>query len=617
MLRISDLPEKIIRSLENVNYDYNRRIENTSPWNHVIDLLCYHASHDNDASCDEHFLQEIAHKFAERIIIDKQILESKTGEVSECALFCPSWGSRYDKIFGITSLIAFRVFPKLEPMVSDSDHEIEITNDFAKLLTSLRKSYKTAMTKRKNIDDAFKTIIHSDKRHQFDVLKRLPISDHILYPSASPIESEALGSVSIEPLVKYLETNTTFIVDDAKSTEYIDSTTAPNIVFEKGCVYGDGRLDVCFQDLCVDELIVLFTALKKHLNNGGFIEHVLLGNNPQIGDQGAKILSSFMQNDNKIKTWYVCGCNISDQGISLIADALRDSKIVESLWLKRNPLSPQGIRYIGEMMKTNKFITVLDLSNTGMLDQGCEYLFQGLATNTTLDSLYIGMSGITDIGVRVVAEYFNKLKEEGKKRITNLYIDVNRLDDQGAEILCKALSGYPLERLSIGSNRLSDSGISCVLDTFVDSKSLIFLDIGSCKAATRVHELPNNLSMTGVSLIVKFIKRNKSVKIMNFKHIGITADGFGKMLDELDDSSSGSFADNRIIMKIFLNQAGVQFNSMNSHKIMNHLRPYLQRNIMDIYGVSEKDFNQHCAGSICHCPLIKYIENRYISDNTR
>lgn len=635
------LSTKIINALNCVNYDHNKGIENTSPWKHILNMM----DKFDPESYDRKELLNVANMFATRLLKDQAILEgnasegdqhNESKEVTECALLCPTWGSHYDKLFGICSLIAPIVFPKEDPKTSDSDHEIEITGLYTKLLASLRKMYKAQLTRRKDIDEAFRVIIDSNKRQKFNELKKLPISDHILYPVATVTdcsEDDPAENASIDPLVNYLLTHAVFTEISEHSDTLPDSPSESQgdvkgsdtdskrmVVFDKGTIYSDGRLDLCFQCLTVPELRKLLDALSAHLQNQGFIEHVLLGNN-NIGNEGAKMLAEFMTSDSRIRTWYICACNIDAYGIKFIADALKESKRVESLWLKRNPLMTLGIKHIADMLQVNKSIRVVDLCNTAMLDEGCEYLFDKLHSNKTVESLYIGSCGITHIGTKNVADYFDKMKQNFKKngeiRIQNLYIDVNRLDDHGAEILCKALHGYPLERLSMGSNRLSDTGIKIILDTFVDSTTLIFLDIGSCKATVKVQELPNNLGDKGVKHIVDFLKQNKSVRIFNVRHVGITSTGLGTMYKLLIDESTGSLALNTVINKFFVDQAGVKINSVHSGEISEFIKTVTSKNIITMYNMPEKDFNHQCAGWICHGPLIKYVGSQYISSNAQ
>lgn len=597
-----NLPLKIIQGLDTVNYDHNKGIENTSPWRQVLILM----DKFDPEIYDKNILLAIARTFANRILKDRAIIESTDGEITECSLLCPSWGSHYDKLFGICSIIAPLIFPKKDQDISDSDHEIDITADFSKLLTFLRKTYKAQSVKRKYIDESFRVIIDSNKRQKFNELKQLPVSDQILHPTATIIEDPSLSVLmsSINPLIHELKS----------LTNPIDT-----VVCEKGTIYPDGRLDLCFQNLDVTELQKILEALGFHLQNKGFIKHILLGNN-NIGDEGAKILAEFIAQDIYIRTWYICACNITHKGIEYICDAIKDSNCVESLWLKRNPLSPTGIKFIGDMLKVNRSITLIDLCNTAMLDEGCEYLFDSLNENKIVESLYIGSCGITQIGAKNIALYFDRLKHNDEIRIKNLYIDVNRLDDQGVEILCKSLCSYPLERFSVGSNRLSDIGIKKILDTFVDSKSLIFLDIGSCKATIKVYELPNNPGDLGVGYIVKFLRNNRSVQIFNARHVGITSSGFGAMYQLMNSTSSvydGDIPMNNKIMKIFIDQAGVKINSVHSIGITEYIKSITTRNIATVYECTEKDFNQRHAGWICHGPLIKYVGSQYISSNAQ
>jgi Ran GTPase-activating protein (RanGAP) involved in mRNA processing and transport len=605
--------EKVLKNpkLKEINYNSKQNIINVSPWKEVIEVLdlltdC-EVTIDTDTSDQKLIINTIAKNFAEQLNLD-QIEMLKNQPVSECALLCPSWDTKYDKLFGICSDISSLLFPKDE-ITSSHDHEMKIYNKFTKTLSRLRNAYREQAKAYEKEEVAFRSILCSNKREKFAELKALPISHNILKPTASTsVRYVDDDNATLDPLIHHIK-YCQHIFDDK--------------VFERGAIMSNNeKLDVSFQALDIQMLESLFDAVKTNDS----IQHILLGNNP-IGDPGAEIIGKFIR-ENRIKSWYICACDFTADGIQMICDALNcvqttvdqlDSKqnMVESLWLKRNPLTPQGIRCIAEMIRTNNSIKILDLSSTGMLDEGCGYLFDALKHNRTLESLYIGCNGITIEGARSIAEYFNHLSQHDLQGITNLYIDVNRLDDQGTEIICDAITTVnQIKRISFGSNRMSHIGAKKIFDTFAESKQLIFLDIGTCKSTPKVRELPNNIGDQGVEHIIEFLKMNQSVQLFNIRHIGLTPTG----LDVLDMAFKNNL-NNTSLLKLFVEQAGVNKQSvMNS--LANTLTTITNRNQILYYNLCEnddqydrqflKDLLHDMSLIICHHRLTKNVVSQYV-----
>lgn len=606
--------EKVLKNpkLKEINYNSKQNIINISPWREVIEILDLltegKVTVDTDNSDQKLIINIIAKRFAEQLKLD-QIELSRNQPVSECALLCPSWDTKYDKLFGICSDISLILFPKTDDSLQSHDHEMEIYNKFSKTLSRLRNAYREQAKAYEKEEVAFRSVLCSNKREKFAELKALPISHNILKPTASTSVRYILDSgATLDPLIHHIR----YCQDKHEDK-----------VFDRGSIFSNNeKLDVSFQGLDTQMLENLFDAVRT--NNS--IQHILLGNNP-IGDTGAEIIGKFIR-ENRIKTWYICACDITADGIQMICDALNavqhnaqqgsKKNMIESLWLKRNPLTPQGVRHIAEMICTNDSIKILDLSSTGMLDEGCGYLFDRLKHNRTLESLYIGCNGITIEGARSIAEYFNHLSQHNLRGIVNLYIDVNRLDDHGTEIICDAITPVNhIKRISFGSNRMSHLGAKKIFDTFVESKELIFLDIGTCKSTPKVRELPNDIGDRGVDWIVEFLKMNRSVQLLNMRHIGLTPTGLGV----LDMAFKNDLDNNTSLLKLFLEQAGV-----NKQAVMNSLTDCLttitDRNLTLYCNLREyndqydkqflKDLCHDMSLTICHHELTKNVVSQYV-----
>ena len=208
------------------------------------------------------------------------------------------------------------------------------------------------------------------------------------------------------------------------------------------------------------------------------------------------------------------------------------------------------MKVLKEFLQHNNTVHTLDIINTGCLDNGCKIIFEGLINNTTIRTLYIGANGITEIGGSYVSNYFKSKNISKQLGIKSLHIDVNRIGDKGIKELCLELREYKtLRRLVIGANRITSSDtVKTIYECFVDHQNLILLDMGACKSTTSLFELPNNVGDAGVEYIDKLIRENKSLRIFNVKHNGISEDGIKKLIDAIKQ--------NKYLFKIFLDQSG-------------------------------------------------------------
>ncbi|VBB18910.1 leucine-rich repeat protein [Yasminevirus sp. GU-2018] len=548
---------------------------------------------------NRHLIAKVAEQFTKQISKDRELFEAGE-EFSDCALNCPVWGSKYDKSHGLCSFIAPPLFPeKLTDDMTDNERELAVTDDFTKLIRKLRKEYRTKFEEARKKELAFKRIVSVNSRGEYDELAKLPISKHIMNPEATQIDLSP--DSDFDQIIDHVANNTLFL-----------ESSPDNVEFPKGTVYKDGRLDLCMQGISVTTL----NRLLKALRNNTHIKHVLLGNN-SFGDEGAELIADFMREKNQITTWYICACDITSKGIKKICDALSESdgsceSRVESLWLKRNPLKVEGAKCIAKLLETNKSIRHLDLFNTGILDEGCEHIFKALRTNTVLDTLYIGANGVTVTGVNHVVDYFNHIVDSDTKsdtipepRLRTLFLDVNRIGDEGINLLCNALRRYgKMVRLSVGANRVTHVGMKYVADTFVDDKSLVFLDVGMCKATLNVHELPNNIGDAGVEHIQRLIEQNKTLRVLNVRHNGITDEGVDKIVTSLKTNTT--------LFKLHVEQSG----GKNVLGVIRMCSEITDKNILsaissdssDLSGVVMKDV----VKLMSHGDSISNTESRYL-----
>ena len=122
---------------------------------------------------------------------------------------------------------------------------------------------------------------------------------------------------------------------------------------------------------------------------------------------------------------------------------------------------------------------------------------------------------LTAYGVHI-AEYI-----EQNSSLQTLYLAINRLGDEGTEVLSRALQqNRTLQRLCLANNRISGVGCGVLLNSLKASpallvipsdaslqghSSLLHLDLGYAKAASTLGELPNWLGASGGDHLADFI----------------------------------------------------------------------------------------------------------------
>ena len=406
-------------------------------------------------------LDDISNKFIQQLSIDEANSNINT-KVSECAYYAPRIGSSLDKKYNIARNIALKKYK-----IDENDLVRDFTTkkkwsyiQYQKLISNLSKVFKEQIEREYTLTGKFKNILKDSQRKYFCELKNKPVSNIILNPTAMPVEIS-----SIEDLNPFF--------DHLKSNQPIEDT---KINFLRGIHYNDGRMDLCKQVVGPTHIDELMNSLKNNTQ----IEHFLLGNNI-IGLKGSEAIAKFLLDNNKpkIKTWYLAGNDINDEGAKLLSEALKHNTICEALWLKRNPIKPNGAKYIGELLEINKSIKVLDMHNTGILDQGVEYLMNSLKKNNTLRHLYLDANGLTHLSSRYISEYFDHLVTNNIKGITSLWLDINRIDDEGIITLSNSLKNYKyLKRLIVGSNRLTHLSAKALCENLNYCPNLKVLDIG-------------------------------------------------------------------------------------------------------------------------------------------
>jgi Ran GTPase-activating protein (RanGAP) involved in mRNA processing and transport len=325
--------------------------------------------------------------------------------------------------------------------------------------------------------------------------------------------------------------------------------------FKRGFVSRDGCMDLCKQVVGPTWI----GALMKALMTNSKIKHFLLGNNV-IGVEGGRAIGEFLATPrlNRIETWYLAGNELSSKALEYIIKGFLTAKNKDAirLWLKRNPLYAEAIVYIRKLLESNSSIEVLDLHNTGvglkdtaytdesnnfdrhLTNNGIKDLCEGLKVNEVLKNLYLGANALTKSSIEYLAAYFKFKVTHQRPGIKSLWLDMNKLTDEGCSTLCEALVNYPIRLLELGSNYISAAGMADITRCFRDHPTLEVLHLGLYKATADMGVAINNISDAGVPAICELIEKNTSIRHLDISMNNISNEGITLIAASLEKNTT-------------------------------------------------------------------------------
>jgi len=489
-------------------------------------------------------IKELLNKIVKQLLIDNENLNNGNLEsISDCALHAPrnkSSNVNKTKPIRLASYCAKVMFIDNGKMQEPLHAQIH----WQRLIATLSRVYVDQQLRKSVLEQQFKTArLLQHQRKGWCELKKKTISTPVGKPTAMPVDIAPLEELL--PLYEYLAKDGTFEI-------------LPYLEFKRGIVYPDGRMDLCKQVVGNKWIEQLMTALKTNSQ----IKHFLLGNNItgiEGGKSIAKYLTTQSENANKILTWYLAGSDFNSEAIGYIVNGFITSNDIScnALWLKRNPIYAEGMRHIRRLLEHNNNIKILDLHNTGiglkqsayneqngrfeqyLTDDGLTDLCEGLKINTTLRHLYLDANALGLMSAQILADYF-KFKVDNKMQgISSLWIDMNKLGDDGVSILCDVLRDYPyLKRLDLGSNYVSEKGMQYITDAFKNHNTLKVLDVSLYKSTADMGAVSNNIGDGGVPAICELIENNKSIRYLNISMNNISNEGIMRISDSLEMNTS-------------------------------------------------------------------------------
>lgn len=534
-----------------------------------------------DKSPDSEDLAQFLDACVAQLVSDKHAWESAALErISDCASFMPRPGGHLDKKYGTAHVLA----RKLSTDLGDPDDPkvrtwglIIYKQLLAKLSSVTRERQRRLDAVRLQPKKVYRTMCLMKN-------KTAPVSKDVIDPVPMPVLEAPLEELA--PVIAALAAGGPEFTADEEMVE-----------FKRGVIFADGRLDLCKQVVGPSHIGKVMDALKDN----GHISHFLLGNNI-TGMKGAEAVSKFIAEKHQpvVETWYLAGNEIDAEGVELLAKSLATDTDVKSLWLKRNPIRTAGALSMSNMLRVNTTLKVLDLLNTGILDDGAKTLFDSMHEAKSLRSLYLDANGLTATSAPSIASYFSTLVKEKRKGLTRFWVGMNRLGDEGAQLILRALSGYPFIRtLSLNSNRLTSASAKEAYDAFATHGKLRVLDLGMYKATVDMGEHPNNLSDEGAVWMAELITRNNTIEILDLCENDISDDGMMNIVTALEGNSS--------ILSLSFGQNGKRYPKDVLNRASSHVRRNLTSHGLLATGPELKQFLRH----IIHGKRVDHIDSIY------
>jgi Ran GTPase-activating protein (RanGAP) involved in mRNA processing and transport len=317
----------------------------------------------------------------------------------------------------------------------------------------------------------------------------------------------------VAPLAEHLRANT---------------PVSENVVFPRGTVTPDGRLDLCKQNLGPAGCRIVTEALAANTT----VRSLLLGTDA-IGDEGAAYVARLVERHGRLEIVYL-GCNrIGSEGAGHLADALTPNTTVTGLWLKRNPLGPEGYRAIAAMLRTNRTLRVLDLVNTAPDDASLAALLDVLIQeNRTVERLYLGGNGL---GPEAAVRLGELLRTNPV--LKSLMLSVGHLGDEGALTIVDALrENRTLTELSLASNGISLRGGVPLLEATLSHPALSTLDMGYSPSTRVLGASANTLGDAGAKAAGRLLPKNNVLVRLDLRRNGITERGKVSLITALADN---------------------------------------------------------------------------------
>lgn len=527
---------------------------------------------------------ELVHKKLELSLENDQyyLLNQQYQRISDCVKYCPRLKSYTEKSTGLTSLIAYRLYHRMnnsglvtnddlnEINKQEEDHTssgvtasylihippvcrnyyryvLRQLSDYHTSLTMLSKDHLSLIKSKESNKWKIKAYATCTEEEYQELLQSIPLSTAILHPEPEPVD--VATSEEMSQLYQFFQSQ----YDEYQTLQHnnlIKGSLLPvhDQIFNKGTLCSDGRLDLCKQVVGPNGITSLINSLILDSTGKHQVQHLLLGNNICGNGLGEAVGTFIKSGKSKLTTWYIAGNRLTDEGIYPVCLALQNDYQVTQLWLKRNPLHATGARHISDMLRLNSTLLVLDLVNTGLLDEGGYQIISALSSskelkyNTTLQHLYLDGNGFTISFAHEIAKYFLTISPSSSSSLITLSLGCNRFGDEGVKLICSSLyKNLTLQRLCLASVGMGSAGGHAVATLLKYNTTLRHLDLGLLKFTAAAGEIPNRIGTNGAIAIAHSLKYyNKTLFSLLLLNNNIFQAGMSAIRAALLESSSSS-----------------------------------------------------------------------------
>lgn len=133
------------------------------------------------------------------------------------------------------------------------------------------------------------------------------------------------------------------------------------------------------------------------------LTHLDLFQEHEIGDEGTKQLSAWLENNSSLLSLRLKYNKITEVGAGYLAAALAKNTVLHEFQIGGNLIKDVGVESLAVALRTNQSLTKLHVRRAGITDRGVEAVASVLEGNCSLTALSLCGSGITDKGAARLA----------------------------------------------------------------------------------------------------------------------------------------------------------------------------------------------------------------------
>lgn len=267
---------------------------------------------------------------------------------------------------------------------------------------------------------------------------------------------------------------------------------------------------------------VLYTKFPKH--------------NIVLGDTNEGAIDINILNDSKYEFNSISNSvflsHINDNNIFLIAFGLYYNSILQTLCMSLgNNITSKGAKEIAKAIETNSTLQKLDISYNNISYDGLEAIINSLKKNSSMLEIVMTKPSSSEVLKVNVQRSHYTLSSEGATNFEALIVtsllynnnctDIKELDFSDKKIsdavivaLSNLLRIYPLQKLNIAHNQLSEVGVARIVESLKLNASLQELNMSH-----------NKVTVEGYRKIAELINVNQTLQHLDISYCGIPEDG--------------------------------------------------------------------------------------------